>query len=138
MIYQFGDCEEIVDANVVADWIALDEEGEIIFDENNIPVLDETMIAEYVAYLSTTYNTVGIERKFRATRGDIVTVSGGGYGNALDEKAEYEFLLNAFLNKESRSIHQRHGKKALMILEIPILRSIWAISICIIMWMVSL
>lgn len=112
MIYQFGDCEEIVDANVVADWIALDEEGEIIFDENNIPVLDETMIAEYVAYLSTTYNTVGIERKFRATRGDIVTVSGGGYGNALDEKAEYEFLLNAFLNKESGTRNPQYTSEA--------------------------
>ncbi|MDE7417896.1 MAG: L,D-transpeptidase/peptidoglycan binding protein [Lachnospiraceae bacterium] len=101
MTYQFGDCEEVIDANVVADWMALDEEGNIVYDENNIPVLDKTMIAEYVAYLSTSYNTVGIERKFKATRGDIVTVSGGGYGNEIDEKAEYEFLLNAFLNKES-------------------------------------
>lgn len=100
MIYQFGDCEEVIDANVVADWMALDEEGNIVFDENNIPVLDETMIAEYVAYLSATYNTVGRERKFKATRGDVVTVSGGGYGNELDEKAEYEFLLKAFHDKE--------------------------------------
>ena len=101
MTYQFGDCEEVVDANVTADWMALDEEGNIIFDENNIPMLDETMIAEYVAYLASSYNTVGIERRFKTTRGDIVTVSGGGYGNELDEKAEYDFLLNAFLNKES-------------------------------------
>lgn len=101
MTYQFGDCKEIVDENVVADWMALDGEGNIVFDGNNDPVLDETMIAEYVAYLSATYNTVGIERKFKATRGDIVTVSGGGYGNELDEKAEYEFLLNAFLGRES-------------------------------------
>lgn len=101
MIYEFGDCEEVIDANVVADWIALDEEGNIVFDENNLPVLDETMIAEYVAYLSATYNTVGIERKFKATRGDIVTVSGGGYGNEIDEKAEYAFLLDAFRSKES-------------------------------------
>lgn len=100
MTYQFGDCEEIIDANVVADWMALDEEGKIIFGDNNAPMLDETMIAEYVAYLSATYNTVGIEREFKATRGELVTVSGGGYGNELDEKAEYEFLLNAFLNRE--------------------------------------
>lgn len=101
MIYQFGDCEEVIDANVVADWITLDEKGDIVFDGNNMPVLDETMIAEYVAYLSATYNTVGIERKFKATSGDIVTVSGGGYGNELDEKAEYQFLLGAFRDKES-------------------------------------
>lgn len=101
MTYQFGDCKEVIDANVVADWIALDEAGNIVFDVDNLPVLDESMIAEYVAYLSATYNTVGIERSFKATRGDTVTVSGGGYGNELDEKAEYEFLLNAFRNRES-------------------------------------
>ncbi len=101
MIYQFGNCEEIIDKAVVADWMELDEEGEIVFDEQNRPVLDDTLIKEYVSYLASTYNTVGIERSFKATRGDIVQVPGGGYGNELDEKAEYEFLLNAFLNKES-------------------------------------
>lgn len=101
LTYQFGDCEEVIDKAVVADWMMLDEEGEIVFDEQNRPVLDETLIKEYVAYLASIYNTVGIERNFQTTRGDIVKVSGGGYGNELDEKAEYEFLLNAFLNKES-------------------------------------
>ena len=101
MTYQFGDREEKIDANIVADWMALDENGNIVFDENNVPVLDETIIKEYVAYLSATYNTVGIEREFQATSGDIVKVPGGSYGNEIDEKAEYEFLLNAFLNKQS-------------------------------------
>ena len=101
MTYQFGDREEKIDANIVADWMALDENGNIVFDENNVPVLDETIIKEYVAYLSATYNTVGIEREFQATSGDIVKVPGGSYGNEIDENAEYEFLLNAFLNKQS-------------------------------------
>lgn len=101
MIYEFGDHREVVDENVVADWIALDDNGDILYDENNRPVLDETVVEEYVAYLCTTYNTVGVERSFRATRGDIVKVSGGGYGNELDAKAEYDFLLDAFLKKES-------------------------------------
>lgn len=98
--YQFGDREEVIDANIVADWMALDEDGGILFDENNTPLLDETIIEEYVAYLSATYNTVGIEREFHATRGDVVKVSGGGYGNKIDERAEYEFLLDAFRSKE--------------------------------------
>lgn len=100
LTYQFGDRTEQIDENVVADWMALDSDGELLFDEDNRPVLDETMIAEYVAYLAATYNTVGIEREFQATRGDIVTVPGGSYGNELDEDAEYEFLLDAFLNKK--------------------------------------
>ncbi len=101
MTYLFGDCKEIIDKSVVSEWMTLDEEGNIIFDAQNRPIVDKTIIKEYVAYLSSTYNTVGIERSFKATRGDTVKVPGGGYGNELDEQAEYEFLLNAFLNKES-------------------------------------
>ncbi|MEZ3479402.1 MAG: L,D-transpeptidase/peptidoglycan binding protein [Lachnospiraceae bacterium] len=101
MIYEFGGREEIIDEAVVADWMTLDAQGELVFDEENRPVLDRTLIKEYVAYLASTYNTVGIERSFKATRGDLVKVPGGGYGNELDEAAEYEFLLNAFLNRQS-------------------------------------
>ncbi len=89
MTYLFGDREEIIDESVVADWMALDENGNILFDENNVPLLDETIIEEYVAYLSAAYNTVGIEREFHATRGDVVKVAGGSYGNKIDEQAEY-------------------------------------------------
>lgn len=101
MTYQFGDRVEVIDKDVVADWMVLDDDGNIIFDEENSPVLDASMIEEYIAYLSRTYNTVGKERIFQTTRGDVVKVASGSYGNAIDEKAEYEFLLNAFLNKES-------------------------------------
>jgi len=101
MVYQFGDKQEIIDENIVAEWMTLDENGAILFDENDVPLLDKTMIQEYIAYLCATYDTVGTERNFQTTRGDIVTVSRSGYGNQLDAKAEYAFLLNAFQNKES-------------------------------------
>lgn len=101
MVYEFGGREEIIDEAVAADWMTLDAEGRIVFDEQNRPILDKTLIKEYVAYLASTYNTVGIERSFKATRGDLVKVPGGGYGNELDEEAEYAFLLDAFLNKKS-------------------------------------
>ena len=101
MVYQFGDKQEIIDENIVAEWMTLDENGAILFDENYVPLLDKTMIQEYIAYLCATYDTVGTERNFQTTRGDIVTVSSSGYGNQLDAKAEYAFLLNAFQNKES-------------------------------------
>lgn len=101
MIYVFGDRQEFIDENVVADWMALDNEGNIVFDDNNYPMLDKSVIEEYVAYLSMTYDTVGVEREFEATSGKLVKVAGGSYGNAIDTKAEYEFLLNAFLKGES-------------------------------------
>lgn len=101
MTYLFGDRQEIIDENVVCDWMALDGNGGIVFDEGNKPVLDPSLIQEYVEYLSMTYDTVGVEREFQATSGKRVTVAGGSYGNAIDTKEEYAFLLNAFLNGES-------------------------------------
>lgn len=101
MVYEFGDAAEILDAGTVADWMALDENGNILFDDNNYPVLDIEVLKEYIAYLSTKYNTVGAQRKFRTTHGDTVSVSGGLYGNELDETAEYDFLLDAFIKHKS-------------------------------------
>lgn len=101
MTYVFGDRLETIDENVVSDWMALDNNGQIVFDDGNKPVLDESLIEEYVAYLSATYDTVGIEREFQATSGRCVKISGGSYGNAIDTEKEYAFLRNAFLNGES-------------------------------------
>ncbi len=101
MTYLFGDRQEIIDENVVCDWMALDGNGDIVFGEDNKPVLDASLIQEYIEYLSMTYDTVGVEREFQATSGKRVTVAGGSYGNAIDTKEEYAFLLNAFLNGES-------------------------------------
>lgn len=112
LTYKFGDRDEVVDKRVVADWMALDDDGNIVFDEQNKPVLDETMVEEYIAYLSITYNTVGMERKFRTTRGDIVEVASGSYGNAIDEKAEYEFLLDAFINKKGGTRIPKYSSEA--------------------------
>ncbi|MBQ6788216.1 MAG: L,D-transpeptidase family protein [Lachnospiraceae bacterium] len=99
-IYDFGDRKEIINKGVVCDWIMLNEQGYIVYDENNLPVLDEAMIEEYVAYLGSVYNTVGMERSFQTTRGDIVKIAGGAYGNELDLVVEFEYLKNAFINKE--------------------------------------
>lgn len=98
LTYLFGDETEIIDKSVISNWMLLDECGNIVF-ENNAPVLDKTAVKAYVEYLADTYDTVGIEREFKTTRGDIITVPGGSYGNKLDEEAEYEYLLDAFEHK---------------------------------------
>ncbi len=99
-IYDFGDRKEVINKGVVCDWIMLNEQGYIVYDENNLPLLDEAMIEEYVAYLGSVYNTVGMERDFQTTRGDVVQVAGGSYGNELDLITELKYLKNAFINKE--------------------------------------
>ena len=101
LVYTFGDVDEVVDENVVVDWIMLDEYGNIVYDENYVPVLDKALVKEYISYLADKYDTVGIEREFKTTQGDVVKVPGGEYGNQLDQEAEYKFLLEAFESKKN-------------------------------------
>ena len=80
--------EEIVTRNFV-----LDEQGKLCADEEKV--------FAFVDWLADTYDTVGAERTFHATRGDIVKVEGGIYGNLIDREAEKEYLLDAFLQKKA-------------------------------------
>ena len=73
----------------------LDHEGQI--------GVDEEKIMSWVDALAADYDTCGTEKEFQSTRGDIVTVEGGIYGNQIDREAEKEYLLNAFLAAERRS-----------------------------------
>lgn len=105
IIYQFGEESYPIDAGVVCDWILLDENGEFVLDENGELCTDKSKVEEFVEQLGDTYDTVGVSREFMATRGEMVSVEGGIYGNRIDRKAEKEYLLNAFLEKRCE-IHE--------------------------------
>lgn len=92
--YQFGDRTEVVDCAEISSFIATDEEGEFLYDESGSFYLDSEKIRTYVKTLAEKYNTVNKPRRFRATRGDMVTVKTGTYGYKLDERAETEYLSN--------------------------------------------
>lgn len=97
MVYLFGDSQEVLDAAILADWITKTEDDGFALDEKDNLILDESMIAEYVASLASEYDTIGGTRQFKATRGDTVTIEGGTYGNQIDQKAEVEYLTEAYL-----------------------------------------
>ncbi len=97
--YEFGDRTEFIDGSVISDFIAVDENGEFLFDESGSFYLDEKKVKEYVASLAEKYNTVNKPRKFHTTRGDTVIVETGTYGVKLDEKAELEYLMNVIGRK---------------------------------------
>ncbi len=96
MQYLFGDNIEVLDSSIVADWITKNEKDEFQLDEKGELVLDESMIQNYIASLASKYDTVGGTRQFQSTRGDSVTIKGGTYGNKLDQKAEVQYLTQAF------------------------------------------
>lgn len=92
--------EEIVDASITSEWILMDEEGEFVFDEKGELQLDEKKLKEFVEELCNKYDTTKKDREFQSTRGDIVTVPAGTYGNKIDKKAETEYLMEAFASKK--------------------------------------
>ncbi len=107
--YRFGD--EIVDVSAgdVSKWLILDENGDFTFDEHGDLAWDREALISYVDTFLEPYNTLGGTRRFQTTRGDVVTIKGGTYGNKIDMKAEREYLLNAFTD----GVHEVHEPKYL-------------------------
>lgn len=105
IVYRMGEEEIPVDASVVCDWIALDDNDRFLFDESGRLQLKEHAIEEFVEMLAAKYDTVGASRQFLSTRGDMVTVEGGLYGNKIDQEAETAYLTEAFYGKK-REVHE--------------------------------
>lgn len=110
--YQFGDAQEKIDSSIVADWIALDENGGFLFDENGELQLEDGKIEEYIAHLGDKYDTYKKTRKFMATRGEEVLIEGGTYGNQLNQKAEMAYLKDAFYQKKEEVHIPEYSKTA--------------------------
>lgn len=100
IIYDMGDDQVVLTPAIVSQWIALDEDGSFLLDESGNLVLKEEGIAAFIDNLCLEYDTYGSTRTFQATRGDIITIEGGTYGNQLDRKAEIAYLTQAFLDKK--------------------------------------
>ena len=101
IIYKFGDEQVPVNASVVCDWLAVEEDGSFLYDEVGNLAVDDSKIEDFVEKLADEYDTVGGIRRFKATRGETVMVEGGIYGNKLDREAEKEYLKKAFRDKVS-------------------------------------
>ena len=105
IVYRMGEEEIPVDASVVSDWIAVDDNGHFLLDSSGQLQLKENAIEEFVSSLAEKYDTVGASRQFLSTRGDLVTVEGGLYGNKIDREAEVAYLKAAFETKKNE-VHE--------------------------------
>lgn len=112
IVYQMGTEQIPVDASVVCGWIALDENGDFITDEDGNLQMRENAVEEFVDAIADEYDTVGISRQFRATSGRLVTVEGGTYGNKIDRGAEVEYLKDAFENRRNEIHEPVYSQKA--------------------------
>lgn len=105
IVYQMGNEQIPLDASVVCDWIEIAEDGSFVTDDEGNLQLRENAIEDFIDALAEEYDTVGGSRQFQATRGELVTVEGGTYGNKIDRSAEVEYLTDAFLNKR-KEVHE--------------------------------
>ncbi|MCR4648320.1 MAG: L,D-transpeptidase [Lachnospiraceae bacterium] len=96
MTYKLATGESIeVDSSVVSNFLLLDEDGEVMFDEDGDAMLDSEKILAYVQELSDTYDNMYSDKKFKTTRGDVVTIPYSRYttyGSLMNVKAEAEEL----------------------------------------------
>ena len=99
IVYRFGEEEVPVDASVVCNWIATDENGSFLTDGQGRLLPEDSKIEEFVEKLADEYDTLGSVRSFLTTKGETVTVEGGTYGNKIDREAEKEYLKQAFRDR---------------------------------------
>lgn len=83
--YELGDAREVVNGELISQWIMASEDQQM--------VLDEQQAAEYVEGLAEKYDTYGKARRFTTTYGPTVTISRNLYGWSLDQEAETAQLL---------------------------------------------
>lgn len=85
IIYQFGDRQEILNGDIIHNWISLNEDLDIS--------INEIMVKDYVTSLASSYNTFGNTRDFKTSSGTTIKVSGGDYGWIIDKTQEIQKIL---------------------------------------------
>lgn len=90
--YEFGDVTEFLDGDKISNWLTVDDNFEVSFDENGVK--------EYVDYIGKSYNSFGRIRNFSTSYGKAIKLKGGDYGWWLNRVTEVEELTKLVLNGE--------------------------------------
>lgn len=87
------DKSKYIDGETISQWITL--------DENYNVGIDKTKITSYINNLTSSYNTVGKTRSFKASSGNIVNVSGGDYGRKINNTGYVDEVVSAIKNGQT-------------------------------------
>lgn len=83
--YNFGNKQELIDGNIINEWLSVDENLDVVFDKK--------AVMKFVYRLATEYNTVGVTRYFKTSLGKVEEIKGGLYGWKIDQVAEIKALF---------------------------------------------
>lgn len=105
IIYVFGKKIELVDGNIIHQWLEVDEKLEVS--------IDQEAVIHYMNELSKKYDSVGIVRSFRTSLGKIVEVKGGLYGWKINREAEKKAIIDSITKGEVIRKEPAYLQKAL-------------------------
>lgn len=92
--YNFGDKQETLDGSIINNWIGVNDNFEVVFDENKM--------RDYLNTLFSNYETVGKTRTFATSFGSTINVGGGDYGWLINTSKEIEEI--SVVIKEGKSV----------------------------------
>lgn len=102
--YKFGNQTEVLNGEVIHNWLSTDENFGVIVDEEKA--------REYVNSLSIKYDTYGATRNFQTSLGTTVNVGGGDYGWLINYSEETQALLNAIKEGKSEEREPIYAQRA--------------------------
>lgn len=102
--YTFGENQEVLDGEVISQWLRLGEGGEVS--------VDQEAVTAYVKGLADNYNTASKKKVLKTSYGATVEIGKGTYGWRIDQAAETEQLYQILLSGESQVREPVYRQKA--------------------------
>lgn len=78
--YEFGSDQEVISSDTINQWMSLDVNNNITFNESEV--------SDYVDRLADDYDTYGRSQPFKTSRGEHVTIQNVTYGWQIDRDGE--------------------------------------------------
>lgn len=102
--YDFNPHTEVVDASVISQWITVDGDMNVTFNQD--------AVRAFIQSLAEKYDTYGRVRTMVTGYGNTVEVSGGNYGWLIDQEAEYAALTANIQNAETVTREPNYSRRA--------------------------
>ena len=102
--YDFNPATEVVDASVISQWVTVDADMNVTFNEE--------AVRAFIQSLADKYDTKGKPRTFTTATGNTVNVEGGSYGWKIDQEAEYNALIANIQNAETVTREPNYASRA--------------------------
>lgn len=97
IVYRKGEKEVSLSKSEIADFIAVDENGEFLLDSAGDLTVSENRIYEYTERLSEVFDTLGKDVDWEKESGGKVKVNNATFGCKVDREAEKEQIASSVL-----------------------------------------